>query len=212
MCQARTGTTSRRLPWVRELARHKLIQAEATPGSGGNETAINLNSDYRQDSIPLSPPQGQGTRGRRHVAHRDEAARDRARHPSRQSFGTTRRIRLFGAESHLGSTLKPGGAVLTGGVFRRSRSVACIRADASPSEKRNWLSSAAFVCELVAGPRCSSGKGKHGHSKHTRDLVSDESLVATARLLPPTRAQSSAKHRGRDRRSVPTQSLGRDQR
>ena len=36
--------------------------------------------------------------------------------------------------SHLGSTLKPGGAVLTLGVFRRSRSVACIRADASPSE------------------------------------------------------------------------------
>jgi hypothetical protein len=38
------------------------------------------------------------------------------------------------AGSHLGSTLKPGGAVLTLGVFRRSRSVACIRADASPSE------------------------------------------------------------------------------
>ena len=38
------------------------------------------------------------------------------------------------AGSHLGSTLNPGGAVLTLGVFRRSRSVACIRADASPSE------------------------------------------------------------------------------
>ena len=36
--------------------------------------------------------------------------------------------------SHLGSTLKPGGAVLTLGVFRRSRSVAYIRTDASPSE------------------------------------------------------------------------------
>ena len=36
--------------------------------------------------------------------------------------------------SHLGSTLKPGGAVLTRGVFRRSGSVACIRADASPNE------------------------------------------------------------------------------
>lgn len=36
--------------------------------------------------------------------------------------------------SHLGSTLKPGRAVLTGGVFRRSRSVAFVRADASPSE------------------------------------------------------------------------------
>jgi len=38
------------------------------------------------------------------------------------------------AGSHLGSTLNPGGAVLTLGVSRRSRSVACIRADASPSE------------------------------------------------------------------------------
>src|SRR5690349_2254987 len=36
--------------------------------------------------------------------------------------------------SHLGSTLKPGGAVLTLGVSRRSRSVAYVRADASPSE------------------------------------------------------------------------------
>lgn len=36
--------------------------------------------------------------------------------------------------SHLGSTLNPGGAVLTLGVFRRSRSVAYIRADASPNE------------------------------------------------------------------------------
>jgi hypothetical protein len=36
--------------------------------------------------------------------------------------------------SHLGSTLNPGGAVLTLGVFRRSRSVAYIRTDASPSE------------------------------------------------------------------------------
>jgi hypothetical protein len=58
----------------------------------------------------------------------------RTRHPSRQSFGTTRRIRPLGAGSHLGSTLNPGGAVLTLGVFRRSRSVAYIRADASPSE------------------------------------------------------------------------------
>jgi hypothetical protein len=61
----------------------------------------------------------------------------RSPHPSRQSFGTARRIRAYKkckAGSHLGSTLKPGRAVLTLGVFRRSRSVACIRADASPSE------------------------------------------------------------------------------
>ena len=58
-------------------------------------------------------------------------------HPSRQSFGTTRRVlagETIHAGSHLGSTLKPGGAVLTRGVFRRSGSVACIRVDASPIE------------------------------------------------------------------------------
>ena len=53
-------------------------------------------------------------------------------HPTRQSFGTTRRIRNSG--SHLGSTLKPGGAVLTLGVSRRSGSAAYIRVDASPNE------------------------------------------------------------------------------
>src|ERR1700759_3635381 len=63
-----------------------------------------------------------------------------AQHPSRQSFGTTRRILLNRTGSHLGSTLKPGRAVLTLGVSRRSRSVACIHADASPSEvhTKSW--------------------------------------------------------------------------
>jgi hypothetical protein len=41
---------------------------------------------------------------------------------------------ILGRGSHLGSTLNPGGAVLTGGVFRRSGSVAYIRADVSPNE------------------------------------------------------------------------------
>jgi hypothetical protein len=36
--------------------------------------------------------------------------------------------------SHFGSTLVPGRAVLTRGVFRRSGSVAYVRADASPTE------------------------------------------------------------------------------
>jgi hypothetical protein len=61
---------------------------------------------------------------------------------NRQSAGRctplVRALALHGvsglAESHLGSTLSPGRAVLTLGVFRRSRSVAYIRADASPSE------------------------------------------------------------------------------
>ncbi len=57
----------------------------------------------------------------------------RQAHPSRRSFGTARRIRTWSG-SHLGSTLEPGRAVLTRGVSRRSGSVACIRADASPTE------------------------------------------------------------------------------
>jgi len=46
--------------------------------------------------------------------------------------------------SHLGSTLNPGRAVLTLGVFRRSRSVAYIRTDASPSE---------VLAEAIVPPR-----------------------------------------------------------
>jgi hypothetical protein len=65
---------------------------------------------------------------------RDEAIRQRAgrRTPLDRALalrGVSRR-----AGSHLGSTLNPGRAVLTLGVFRHLRSVACIRADASPSE------------------------------------------------------------------------------
>src|SRR3984957_2640495 len=56
--------------------------------------------------------------------------------------------------SHLGSTLKPGGAVLTLGVFRRSRSVACIRADASPSE---------VLAEVIVPPNSEGVNLARGH-------------------------------------------------
>jgi hypothetical protein len=56
-----------------------------------------------------------------------------ATHPCRRSFGTAWRIRSVSG-SHLGSTLRSGRAVLTRGVSRRSGSVACIHADASPTE------------------------------------------------------------------------------
>jgi hypothetical protein len=46
--------------------------------------------------------------------------------------GVSERIRAGG--SHFGSTLKPKRAVLTLGIFRRSRSVAYLRADASPDQ------------------------------------------------------------------------------
>ena len=94
---------------------------------------------------------------------RDEnSAENQGRHPSRQSFDTTRRIRPNQAGSHLGSTLNPGGAVLTLGVFRRSRSVAYIRADASPIEVHTQA-----IVPLAVGARqasCELRRGRHTHS------------------------------------------------
>jgi hypothetical protein len=71
-----------------------------------------------------------------HIARRGEglAGKPRRRTPlvrASAPHGVSDRNRTG---SHLGSTLKPGRAVLTLGVFRRSRSVACIHVDASPSE------------------------------------------------------------------------------
>src|ERR1700761_4053161 len=57
----------------------------------------------------------------------------RGSHPSRRSFGTARRIRNI-PEATWAQPLGPGRAVLTRGVSRRSGSVACIHADASPTE------------------------------------------------------------------------------
>ncbi len=59
------------------------------------------------------------------------------------------------AESHLGSTLNPGGAVLTLGVFRRSRSVACVRADASPSE---------VLAEVMVASRAQVSQARLAHA------------------------------------------------
>jgi hypothetical protein len=87
-----------------------------------------------------SPPHGQGTQGCRHVARgmgRIRQLQPAAAPLSSELWHCTAYPGLHikcKAGSHLGSTLKPGGAVLTLGVFRRSRSVAYIRADASPSE------------------------------------------------------------------------------
>ena len=59
---------------------------------------------------------------------------NRRTHPSRRSFGTARRIGAYRPEATWAQPLGPGRAVLTRGVSRRSGSVACIRADASPTE------------------------------------------------------------------------------
>jgi hypothetical protein len=109
----------------------------AVTGSEAGGPNIRIVTIAGTQVAPHLPSRPRHTRCRCGCARRGRTlGRRRARHPSRQSFGTTRRIRLenLSAGSHLGSTLKPGGAVLTLGVFRRSRSVAYIRADASPSE------------------------------------------------------------------------------
>jgi len=70
--------------------------------------------------------------------------------PPRQSFGTARRNP---SGSHLGSPLSPGRAVLTRGVSRRSRSVACIRADASPNEVLHPYGATAGQALSTSAPR-----------------------------------------------------------
>ena len=104
------------------------------PGSDPNETVTELGYGLSLGLISLSPPHGQGTRGCQHVCTLG------MRQPTTVGRGTplVRALAPHGVSgcpgSHLGSTLKPGRAVLTLGVFRRSRSVAYVRADASPSE------------------------------------------------------------------------------
>ena len=88
-----------------------------------------------QSHCPSPPPHSRDARGRLVTAHKEGRSRNRlGGHPSRHSFGTARRIPARGGGSHLGSSLNPRGAVLTGGVSRRSGSMACVRADASPNE------------------------------------------------------------------------------
>ena len=102
----------------------------------GTEQKSNIGSDFHRNSFVPHLLSVAGALMRRFHRMLWEAVPTTAGrpHPSRQSFGTARRVLPPGAGSHLGSTLKPGGAVLTRGVFRRSGSVACVRTEASPIE------------------------------------------------------------------------------
>jgi len=149
-----------------EFAGNEPSQARETrPGSDRNEMVVDLGYGLSPGLISLSPPHGQGTRGC-HTSHmgRDTRRNTWSPHPSRQSFGTTRRIRPTETGSHLGSTLKPGGAVLTLGVFRRSRSVAYIRADASPSE----VLAKAIVAPQAARVNLAAGESRQAARTGTR--------------------------------------------
>jgi hypothetical protein len=155
-----------------------------------------------------SPPPPDGT---------PAAEARRAKHcPTKRSGSTplVRALALHGVSgdsgSHLGSTLKPGGAVLTLGVFRRSRSVACIRADASPSEvlasvivpsnstrvnlARAILVDDATGCRLVAAIRWIRILLRN----MLWLLMNHKNLWGASRV--PQRRGPAARHRGRPRR------------
>ena len=104
----------------------------AVTGSGRNGFRIRTGTVARTH-LALTSSRSGHTRVSPQRMHREGVQRPTGTHPSRRSFGTARRIRTVPG-SHLGSTLRPGRAVLTRGVSRRSGSVAYIRADASPTE------------------------------------------------------------------------------
>ena len=92
--------------------------------------------DYRSDSSRPHLLTAGTHRGVTMFTCTEEARRPdeiRRTHPSRRSFGTARRIWKT-PEATWAQPLGPGRAVLTGGVSRRSGSVACVHADASPTE------------------------------------------------------------------------------
>ena len=154
------------LPWLHRPS--PLAQSRKAETSGGEADSDHGNSagvgsrqkwssiwdtDYRRDSFRLTSSRPGHTGMPTQCTREEDSAESQGRHPSRQSFDTTRRIRPNRAGSHLGSTLNPGGAVLTLGVFRRSRSVAYIRADASPSE----VHTQAMVALAVGARQASCG-------------------------------------------------------
>jgi hypothetical protein len=111
------------------------------PRRGQAGTTLNPDTDevYRWYSRCSSPPRSRDACGRRvsqHTPGRTHGRNDRTGTPLVRALALhgVSSTETFGRGSHLDSTLNPGRAVLTGGVFRRSGSVACVRADASPSE------------------------------------------------------------------------------
>ena len=107
---------------------------ERTPGPDPNETVTGLGYGL---SLGLISPHLLAARAHSGASTVHAGRGGTSRRAGRRT-PLDRALALHGVSgesgSHLGSTLKPGRAVLTLGVFRCSRSVACIRADASPSE------------------------------------------------------------------------------
>ncbi|KEF95485.1 hypothetical protein K883_04795 [Mycobacterium sp. TKK-01-0059] len=105
-----------------------------------DETGFGLRSGLSQELMCPSPPRGRDAcgiacdLGAAKGAESDDRRRSAPLSSELRHHTTCPGLEKIQTGSHLGSTLKPGGAVLTRGVFRRSGSVACIRVDASPNE------------------------------------------------------------------------------
>src|ERR1700761_734502 len=91
--------------------------------------------------ISPPPPHGQDTRGGHHISaagtpvrKRHNARRKSAGPPPLVGASALHGVSEQKPEATWAQPLGPGRAVLTRGVSRRSGSVACIRADASPTE------------------------------------------------------------------------------
>src|ERR1700761_1949723 len=91
--------------------------------------------------ISPPPPHGQDTRGGHHISaagtpvrKRHNARRKSAGPPPLVGASALHGVSGTSPEATWAQPLGPGRAVLTRGVSRRSGSVACIRADASPTE------------------------------------------------------------------------------
>ena len=121
---------------VSQLALWRLSEEHRAGERIGTKHGPDLDPDYRWNSCVPHLLNGHDARGGPHDLHAGKEYRIRQtpenRTPLVRALAPHDVIRYSG--SHLGSTLKPGGAVLTRGVFRRSGSVAYIRVDASPNE------------------------------------------------------------------------------
>ena len=113
--------------------RERLRQPKECRDRIGTKRISNTDADCRSDSFRPSPPHGQDTRGCHPGARTLGDLTPSATHPL-VGASALHGVSGLSSGSHLGPTLKPGKAVLTRGVSRRSGSVAYIHADASPTE------------------------------------------------------------------------------
>ncbi len=118
----------------RNGVRERLKRRKECRDRVGTKRMSNTDADCRSDSSRPSPPHGQDTRGCHPGARTGKGFHALRRRTPLVGASALHGVSGLSSGSHLGSTLSPGRAVLTRGVSRRSGSVACIRADASPTE------------------------------------------------------------------------------